>query len=204
MLADLVAGVDPAADGSVTTQPAPLGARAVVVGGTAWAVVGADVDPGWVSAWTAASPDPIAAPLSARFLAALADETGVEPGVVDAVLVAPAAPVRPALPLQPLEAAGHPRVQRAHLHRTDVRVLGTPDAAALLTLGRGLAGRWEVSIEVDPAARGRGLGTALAAAAPALVDGPLWAQVAPANTASLRSFLAAGYRVVCAESLFGS
>ena len=200
----MAAGEDPAADGSVTTQPAPLGARAVVVGGTAWAYVAADVDPAWVAAWVAASPDPVAAPLSARFLSVLADETGVEPGVVDAVLVAPTAPVAPALPLQPLQAADHPRVQRAHRHRTDVRVLGTPDGAALLSLGRGLAGRWEVSIEVDPAARGRGLGTALAAAAPALVDGPLWAQVAPANTASMRSFLAAGYRVVCAESLFGS
>jgi RimJ/RimL family protein N-acetyltransferase len=60
-------------------------------------------------------------------------------------------------------------------------------------------------MEVDPAARGRGLGTALAAAAPALVpDGaPLWAQVATANTASLRAFLAAGYRPVGAEVLFG-
>jgi hypothetical protein len=28
--------------------------------------------------------------------------------------------------------------------------------------------------------------------------------VATANTASLRAFLAAGYRVVCAEVLFGS
>ncbi|MEI4271391.1 GNAT family N-acetyltransferase [Klenkia sp. LSe6-5] len=157
-----------------------------------------------MQAWIAAAPDPIAAPLSARFLTALADETGVEPGVVDAVLVAPAAPVAPAIPLQPLHRPGHLRVQRAHRHRTDVQVLGTPGGAAVLSLGRGLCGRWEVSIEVDPAARGRGLGTALAAAAPALVDGPLWAQVAPANTASMRSFLAAGYRVVCAESLFGS
>ena len=188
----------------MTTRPAPLGAPAVVVGGTAWSWVAADVDPAWVDAWIAASPDPVAAPLSARFLAALADRTGVEPGVVDAVLVAPPAPVVPSLSLQPLHAADHPRVQRAHRHRTDVRVLGTPDGAAVLVLGRGLAGRWEVSLEVDPAVRGRGLGTALAAAAPALVDGPLWAQVAPANTASLRAFLAAGYRAVCAESLFGS
>jgi RimJ/RimL family protein N-acetyltransferase len=62
-----------------------------------------------------------------------------------------------------------------------------------------------VGIEVDASARGRGLGTALAAAAPALVPAgaPLWAQVAPANTASLRAFLAAGWRPVGAEVLFG-
>ncbi|WP_448628026.1 GNAT family N-acetyltransferase [Geodermatophilus sp. URMC 64] len=186
----------------MTVLLAPLGARAVVVGGTAWHVVAADVDPAWVAAEVAH--DPIAAPLGARFLAALADRVGAEPGVLDAVLVAPSAPVSPGLDLVPAE-VDHPRVERALLHRRDVRVWRTPDCAGLVTVGRGVAGRWETSMEVDPAARGRGLGTALAAAAPALVpDGaPLWAQVAPANTASLRAFLAAGYRPVCAEVLFG-
>jgi GNAT superfamily N-acetyltransferase len=181
--------------------PAPSGARAVVVGATAWHVVAADVDPSWVTAQVA--DDPIAAPLSARFLAALADRVGAEPGTLDAVLVAPPA-VAGGVPLVPAE-IDHPRVRRALLHRSDVRVWTTPDGAGLLTLGRGVAGRWEVSLEVDPAAQGRGLGTALAAAAPGLVpDGePLWAQVAPANTASLRAFLRAGYRPVGAEVLFG-
>ena len=185
-------------------MPVPLGAPALVVGGSAWHVVAADVDPAWVAAQVA--PDPIAAPLGARFLAALADEIGVEPGVLDAVLVAPPGPVERSLKLVEADATSHPRVQRALGHRTDVRVWTTPDDAGLLVLGRGVCGRWEVSLEVDEAARGRGLGTALAAAAPALVpDGaPLWAQVAPANVASLRSFLAAGYRAVGAEVLFGS
>jgi hypothetical protein len=53
--------------------PAPPGARALVVGGTAWHVVAADVDPSWVAAQVAA--DPIAAPLDARFLAAPAAAT---------------------------------------------------------------------------------------------------------------------------------
>ncbi|MBB3674612.1 hypothetical protein [Modestobacter versicolor] len=185
-------------------MPAPLGAPALVVGGSAWHVVAADVDPVWVAAQVAS--DPIAAPLGARFLTALADEVGVEPGVIDSVLVAPPAPASPGVELVEVEPFGHPRVERALTHRTGVRVWTTPDASALISLGRGVCGRWEVSTEVDPAARGRGLGTALAAAAPALVPGgaPLWAQVAPANTASLRSFLAAGYRPVCAETLFGS
>ncbi|MGY1734619.1 N-acetyltransferase family protein [Geodermatophilus sp. SYSU D00684] len=152
------------------------------------------------------APDPLALPLGARFLAALADRVGAEPGVVDAVLVAPPlAAAGPGLGLRPAE-VDHPRVTRALRHRTDVRVWATHDGAGVLVLGRGVAGRWEVSVEVDPAARGRGLGTALVAAAPSLVPGgaPLWAQVAPANTASLRAFLAAGYRAVGAESLFGS
>jgi GNAT superfamily N-acetyltransferase len=181
--------------------PAPSGARAVVVGGTAWHVVAADVDPRWVA--DAVADDPITAPLGARFLSALADRVGAEPGVLDAVLVAPPAPP-PLLDLAPAE-IDHPRVRRALLHRTDVRVWATPDAAGLLTVGRGVAGRWEVGLEVEPHARGRGLGTALALAGRGRVpDGaPLWAQVAPANTASLRAFLAAGYRPVGAEVLFG-
>ena len=182
-------------------MPAPSGARAVVVGGTAWHVVAADVDPYWVAA--AVAHDPIAAPLGARFLAALADRVGAEPGSLDAVLVAPRSG-RP-LELVPVEDLDHPRVQRALHHRRDVRVWTTADGAGLVTLGRGVAGRWETSLEVAPTARGRGLGTALAGAAASLVpDGaPLWAQVAPANTASMLSFLAAGYRPVGAEVLFG-
>jgi GNAT superfamily N-acetyltransferase len=148
--------------------------------------------------------DPIGAPLGARFLAALADRVGAEPGSLDAVLIAPPAAAAPGPDLRPAE-LDHPRVRRAVLHRDDVGVWGTPDGTGLVTVGRGVAGRFEVSLEVDPAARGRGLGTALAAAAPSLVpDGdPVWAQVAPANTASLRAFLGAGYRAVAAEVIFG-
>ena len=187
--------------GEVLCLPAPSEGRAVVVGGTAWHVVAADVDPTWVA--EAVAHDPIAAPLGARFLAALADRVGAEPGSQDVVLVAPAAG-RP-LHLVPVDDLDHPRVQRALHHRRDVRVWTTPDGAGLVTVGRGVADRWETSLEVDPAARCRGLGTSLAAAAPGLVPdgGPLWAQVAPANVASLRAFLAAGYRPVCAEVLFG-
>jgi GNAT superfamily N-acetyltransferase len=164
-------------------------------------VVAAGVDPAWVTA--AVAPDPIATPLGARFLAALADRVGFEPGVLDAVLVAPASQSGD-LELCPA-GLDHPRVERALLHRSDVRVWTTPDGCGLLTVGRGVAGRWEVSLEVEPGVRGRGLGTALARAARALVPAgtPTWAQVAPANTASLRAFLAAGYRPVGAEVLFG-
>jgi GNAT superfamily N-acetyltransferase len=200
VLARLADGHVPPADSSVTVLPAPSGARAVVVGGTAWHLVAADVDVEWVHAQVAS--DPLAAPLGARFLAALADRVGAEPGCLDAVLVAPKAVRSIDLQLRPAE-LDHPRVRRALRYRSDVQIWGTPDGAGLLTIGRGVAGRLEVSLEVAPGAQGRGLGTALAAAAPALVSEPLWAQVAPANVASLRAFLAAGYRPVGAEVLFG-
>src|SRR4051794_41920666 len=123
-----------------------MGARAVVVGGTAWHVVAADVDPAWVR--SAVAHDPIAAPLGARFLAALADRVGAEPGSLDAVLVAPPAPATPGLELVPAE-ADHPRGRRALEHRSDVRIWSTPDGAALLPPRRGVAARWEPAMGGD-------------------------------------------------------
>jgi L-amino acid N-acyltransferase YncA len=73
----------------------------------------------------------------------------------------------------------------------------------VVMIGRGVAGRYEVAIEVDDDHRGRGLGTRLAAAARHLLPAgePLWAQIAPANAASVRAFLTAGFRPVGAEAL---
>jgi GNAT superfamily N-acetyltransferase len=94
-------------------------------------------------------------------------------------------------------------VRRAHRYRDDVRAWQTSDGAGWLTLGRGLAGRWEVSFEVEPYARGQGLGRALAAAALGLLPAgtAVFAQVAPGNSVSLRATLAAGYTPVCGEVL---
>ena len=98
----------------------------------------------------------------------------------------------------------HERVTRARAYRTDVEVHTDAQARGLVILGRGLAGRLEVSIEVHPEHRGRGVGSDLARAALKLVtDGePLFAQVAPGNVASLRAFLAAGYKPIGSEVLF--
>jgi RimJ/RimL family protein N-acetyltransferase len=92
-------------------------------------------------------------------------------------------------------------VARALQYRDDVRAWQADGGVVLI--GRGVAGRWEVAVEIDPARRGQGLGRELAAAARHLLpgDGPLWAQVAPGNAASVRAFLAAGYLPVCFEIL---
>ena len=134
---------------------------------------------------------------------ALADRIGADIGSIDAVLAAPGTD----RPDTPRADRGHgprpPRVVRALRYREDVRVWRTSDGAGHLVVGRGLAGRWETAFEVDPAARGRGLGRRLAAAARTLAPPgePVWAQVAPGNAASLRAVLAAGYSPVCAEVL---
>ena len=75
---------------------------------------------------------------------------------------------------------------------------------AVVVLGRGLAGRREVSLEIDEAARGRGLGRRLLLGARSLIpEGDVvFAQVAPGNAASLRAFLAAGFRPIGSEVLF--
>ena len=123
-------------------------------------------------------------------------------GSIDVVMAARGGP-GVSRELQPRgDQRGHPRVQRALRHRRDVDVYGDDDGLAIL--GRGLVGRWEVSVELfDPSAPAAGGGRRLVRAGLDLVpDGEwCWAQVAAGNTRSLRAFLAAGFVPVCAEVL---
>ncbi|WP_354643780.1 GNAT family N-acetyltransferase [Kitasatospora camelliae] len=204
ILADAARGVFPPSDGGVTVVPQPSEREAGVVSFSAHAVVFCDEDPVWVKQAIADSPaDPLAAPLSPSFLTALAARTGRNIGNVDLITAAGRLPGAPALTVEPITDREHPRVVRALRYREDVRVWSTPDGAGVLVLGRGVAGRWEASVEVDPAARGRGLGRALAVAARHLLpEGDvLWAQQAPGNATSVRTFQAAGYRPIGAEVL---
>jgi hypothetical protein len=95
----------------------------------------------------------------------------------------------------------HPRVVRSRAHRRDVQVHA--DRTGVVTIGRGLVDRLELSVEVFTHARGRGSGRRLIAEGLGLVDlGELvWAQVAPGNAASLRAFLSCGFVPIGAETL---
>jgi hypothetical protein len=140
-----------------------------------------------------------------EFLAALAEQTGGRPQALDVLLGAPAEDSSPELALSPThDLDTHPRVARSYRMRTDVSVYQTEDSAGILTLGRGLAGRWEAGFEVAEGARNHGLGRHLAAAARRLIPAGeyLFLQVAPGNAASLRAILAAGFVPLGSELLF--
>ncbi|MCU1400117.1 MAG: hypothetical protein JWN62_3226 [Acidimicrobiales bacterium] len=93
----------------------------------------------------------------------------------------------------------HPRVRYARTLRTDVAVHG--DGRGFVTIGTGLAGRIEMSIEIPDAARGAGVGRALIDEALCLVDPgtELFAAVSPGNARSLRAFLAVGFVAIGSE-----
>ncbi|MBO0808900.1 MAG: GNAT family N-acetyltransferase, partial [Actinobacteria bacterium] len=163
------------------------------------AVIFIDADPAWVAAQLPA--DDLSGPLTPAFLHALCQRTGRRAHSVDMLCVAGPLPGPPGRGLVPEPGRGHPRISRALRYRDGVRAWRADGGVVLL--GRGVAGRWEAAVEVDPGRRGDGIGRALATAARHLVPPgtPLWAQVAPANAASVRAFLAAGFRPVGAEAL---
>jgi GNAT superfamily N-acetyltransferase len=193
-------GSPPHVDGLVELYPRPAGVRAAILGFTGHHVIAADVDPGWVT--DRLRPWDLNAPFGAAFIAALEAQVGGHANTQDIVLVAPKRPQR--IDLRPVTGAvAQAAIGESPHPRAGTLVWRTGNGDGTLVLGRGLAHRWELRFDVDPAARGRGLGRALAGAAPGLVPtGELvFAQVAPGNVASLRAILAAGYKPIGAEVL---
>jgi hypothetical protein len=203
ILAEVAAGRFPAADGGVTIVPQPSPRGAGVIGFTAHAVIFIDADPAWIMSQL---PDPadLSGPLTPSFLHALCVRTGRRAHSLDMLAIAAPLPGEPELELKPLTDERHPRLVRAHHYRDDI--MAWQADGGMVLIGRGVGGRWETAVEVDPDQRGRGLGRRLATAARHLVPGggPLWAQVAPANAASMRAFLAAGFMPVGAEALLST
>jgi GNAT superfamily N-acetyltransferase len=195
-------GSFPPEDGRTEVMGAVEGAPAAVLSFTAHHVVAADVPPAEVLARV--DPEDLKGPLAPAVLTWLAERTGLVAGSLDVVLAwvpervgGEAAPVREVAP------AAHPRVERARRWRRELRVF--EGEGGMVVLGRGLAGRLELSVEVDRELRDRGVARrlvagALRAAAPAE---PVFAQVAAANAASLRALQPAGFAAVGAEVLFG-
>lgn len=98
-------------------------------------------------------------------------------------------------------AATDDRVAFAARTRRDVRAL--TDGEGVVLVGRGLCGRLEVSIEIEPARRAgetaaRRLSAALADVGPGAT---LWAQISAGNAAALRAALHGGFRPIGAKHL---
>jgi GNAT superfamily N-acetyltransferase len=193
-------GVFPPDDGGTTVVPQHAHRDAGVIAFTAHSVVFTDEEPAWVyETLRATDSDALAATMNARFLAALLERTGRRTDTIDALLVGSPLPGGPPLTLTEIADPGHPRAARARTHRDDVRLWAAEGGVVLL--GRGVAGRLEVAVEVDEEVRHRGLGRLLVTAARHLATEPVWAQVSPGNARSLRAFQAAGYLPVGAEAL---
>ncbi|MFE9095346.1 GNAT family N-acetyltransferase [Streptomyces sp. NPDC007264] len=189
------------ADGATTVVRQHSPRDAGVIAFTAHSVVFTDEDPRWVrDTLGSVGCDALAATMNPRFLEAFMRRTGRTHDTIDLLAVAAPLPGDPPLALTAADDPGHDRVARARRRRDAVRVWAAD--GGVLVLGRGVAGRLEVAVEVDEAARHRGLGRALASAARHLAGEPVWAQVAPGNARSLRAFLAAGYVPVGSEALF--
>ncbi|MFI9769955.1 GNAT family N-acetyltransferase [Streptomyces sp. NPDC052415] len=197
-------GSFPAPDGGTTVVPQPSPRDAGVFAFTAHSVIATDEDPDWVHATLRALDcDALAATMNARFLAALMDRTGRESDTIDVMTVASALPGRPPLALTELDDPARPRVVSSRRRRDGVRVWAAE--GGVLVLGRGVAGRLEVAVEVGEEARHRRLGRELARCARQLSGGePVWAQVSAGNARSMRAFQAAGYRPVGSEVLLSA
>lgn len=195
LLLDAADGRFPPADGAVSVLPALDGGMACSVAFTGHAVI-ATARPADAVQRRA---DGFGGSFAPEFLTWLAGPGGWI-GVVDVTLVARGEGGPATLP-QRSDLDDNDRVRHARTIRSDVRVYG--DERGLVTLGDGLAGRREISIEAVPDGRGRGAGRSLLADALALVPPgePVFAAVSPGNARSLRAFLAAGFVPVGAEVL---
>lgn len=131
-----------------------------------------------------------------RLMSRLAGEGGWV-DVLDAVLVAPGTGDSALVPRPDL--SDHPRVRHAEQIRDSVGVFGWPGRDdVVVTQGLSFGGLVVVSYEIEPGARGQGLGTRTASAARGLVSAgqPVVALVSPGNVASLRAALRAGFEPV--------
>jgi hypothetical protein len=194
VFADTADGVFPAVDGQIEVVPASADlALEAVVEFTGHALVVTDLSKEEV---LAQGFDAFGGIVSPDFLRWLAGPDG-EIGCLDAVLVRRGAGRSKLTARTDLD--DHPRVVAAHQRRNDVTVYG--DERGLITVGRGLAGRWEVSVELLAAVAGEGTGRMLISEAVGHVPSgePVFASVAPGNAASLRAFLACEFTPIGAE-----
>jgi len=194
LLLEAADGRFPPVDGEVTVLPGLGRGLSCSVAFTGHAVVATDLSEAEVRAH---GPNGFGGSMTPDFLRWLAGPTHVI-GEVDVMLMAPGTGGEPKLTHRQ-DVGQHSRVRYAHAVRSRVEVFG--DERGFVTLADGLAGRRELSIELDRP--GAGSGRALLIDALSLVPAgtPVFAAVSPGNARSLRAFLAAGFTPLGSESL---
>lgn len=147
----------------------------------------------------------VGAAMRPAFLTWLAEERSMDCGFIDLVLARPGSDGEPQH-LYNVASHDSSRVARSTRHRDEVRILATADREGVVTIGRGLAGRREMSIELAAGQRFAGLGGQMIRDGLRAIssDDFVFAQVSPGNAASLRAFLAADFRPIGSEALFSS
>lgn len=190
----------PSADGTIEVLPAPPGRAMAVIAFTSHYIIASSASEDWIRAQLGR--DDLLAPMSPRFLTRLADKLGRHDDGIDLLLAARGLGGRTTL--RETTSEGHARVKRAHAHRDDVRVFTDPTGAATIILGRGLANRTEVAIEIEPNRRNQGIARQALTEARRIIqaDQLFFAQTPPGNAASLRTFLTAGFQPIGSEVLF--
>jgi GNAT superfamily N-acetyltransferase len=189
LLHDAARGTFPPGDFTTTHFPSPESPADGVFAFFGHHVIATDVDRAFVRQWTDRDPFALS---DVRFLAAFADKLGTTPGIYDAVYAA-IGEGKTAVDVGLIETDDltHPRVVRALSYRdpSTIRVFVDPTKSGLLVMGRGLAGRMEAAYEVDPDARGNGIGRTLIAGARqvAPTGEPVFLQVSPGNVWSMKS-----------------
>jgi GNAT superfamily N-acetyltransferase len=171
-----------------------------VVAFTSHYIIASSASEDWIRAQL--SRDDLLAPMSPRFLTMLADNLGRHDDGIDLLLAARG--LRGRTTLRETTAEGHARVKRAHAHRDDVRVFTDPTRAATIILGRGLANRTEIAIEIKPNRRNQGIARQALTEARRIIETNqlFFAQTPPGNAASLRTLLTAGFQPIGSEVLF--
>lgn len=202
MYLDAADGRFPPADGTVSVIPSWRAGLSAVVSFTAHAVIATD------------TPDVLEGVRLGAYGSAL--HPGVlttlagypaRIGVIDVTLAGcgtgGGAGGGPAALVQRADLDDHPRVLHARAIRDEVTVYGAPEGSpdqGLMTIGTGLGGRREFSIELL-GAQAPGTGRRLISEALQLrpPGEPIFAAVAPGNARSLRAFLAVGFVPIGSE-----
>lgn len=195
---DAADGRFPPADGTVSVIPSWRSGLSAVVSFTAHTIIATDTP----EVLRDVRPDAYGAALHPGVLATLA-RYPARIGVVDATLAGRGRGGGSAELVVRTDLDDHPRVVHARAIRDDVAVHGAPAGApdrGLVTLGTGLGGRREISIELfgdQPPGTGRRLIDEALRLIP--VEQPVFAAVAPGNARSLRAFLATGFAPIGSE-----